>query len=221
MNPSLLRWQLVASEIRFPGSIKFAQNKLNFINDIHLKRFPDWQESHTDLVLTNKEDKLTFEASCKNAVCRWEKPNEFAKYADITARIFSDFSRSIDVVSVQRAGIVYDYLYEVKISFAQLLNQFQEKFSVFIPKTFNYKDSAFINVFEKKNINFRVQIGPLSKKEGEVKLKENKELPDVAVAVNIDCYRKDTTRDAVRSLIDESFPIAQDLVREHIDRLGL
>lgn len=203
--------QQAICEIRFKPTIKVHNYRFDLVEEFS-EIFPYWNVNWRIIELYDnikKEDSnQMYGLTNQGASLLYKYIQNYEKFDELSNFLIKNTVKKLEIEKFIRYGVRFFYLYGFNGSFNKLrellINKFyNNKFFTSVEPTSKINDLAYIVVFSQSQINFRINLGPLSKKEIQ-DMFDKETLMDIALLVDVDCYLEDISSDIITSHLTKS-----------------
>lgn len=219
MNRLNLIIKKAVCEIRFSPTLVYFDKK-TVVWSKFSKHFPDWNVSYAGLELSNKQKEMRFKATSRDTVFVRENLSVFSNFTDLGHRLLRDYTKELEITSINRIGVRIFYLYEVNGNFEDLNNLMIKKLFSFLPAKTKSTDMAYVLNFDQEDYHFHVALGPVTEKESKERLDMDKgKFPKLSVLFDIDIFKEQFSPKFIDVFLQESCKKSKDIVQKFSDKI--
>jgi len=193
-------------EIRFKPTLLYYDIRVKLAHELR-EEYPDYAYSRDQSILKifNKQFRKKIVLQAWRAAIVYLNETNPPSFFDSTQKILKKYCDQLKVKALDRIGIRFQYLEEKQISFEELRETIRKVFykdtmDEIIAPDEKTTDIACHVFFEERGYKHNLLFGPVSRDgilqrfwDEDFKAEDRKQLPRVALLVDVDCYRYDVS----------------------------
>ena len=179
------------------------------------EHFPDWNVSYVELELSNKQKEMRFKATSRNAVFICDNLSTLSNFTDLGHRLLRDYTKELEITSLERIGVRVFYLCEAQGSFEDLNKLMISKLFTFVPTKAKPTDMAYVLNFDQGDYHFHVAVGPVTDEESKERLKMKEgTFPKLSVFFDVDTFQNEFSSDGIETFLQNSCKKSKEIVKQ-------
>lgn len=215
-------------ELRFKASLPFFQLRAEIGKPLE-KLFKDWRFDPVTLKFFDIEKYQTASLECKRiSITSLNQSSD--DFKNLTTKVISGYFKALPIDKLIRYGYRKIFSAPLEVKFDEVVKLFHDKI---YPKNEEFKniftegfsDVAFLGNFTRDSFSFHFQAGPVTKDEcikrmephNPFKVKnKDKEITDISLFLDTDCYKENVSADNYTTLLEDSFKLTDTIQQDFI-----